>query len=578
MTQSSLRSPAHRPHPARVVEAHGIGAVEHVLDRVRELILSDAVAFLRMDPRREVDATVGRFASAELRDAIEAAGQNGAAEWPGIAQIALERDRPLVLPRVETWDAAPRIRASLDHALGEARAEEVWESLAKASLLACPVRTEVGRTHGVLVAASLEHSAPLGTGELGSLAVLADLCGEALDRAELLEAEARRAREERRLNRAGEELTASLDPEEVEQRAAEQAVVLTGASAAMLCRVEARATGPRVVAHTGLPEPPAHGEPPVADEELYEVAARRAPAVARPDHGPFRTWMHTPVALGPRLFGVLSAAHEDAAGFDRRDLEVLARLGRSSAAAIANATDFRRQQHITRALTLGFVPESLPEVPGYESGLVWEPAGDARSGGDLYGVWTLPGGGLALVIGDVTGKGVEASALSAMTRFFVEARSWDTPRPSDVLEQTNAMVMGRLPGDTFVTAFLGVLRGGTLSYACAGHHPALLVRGGSVHELTQHGLPLGVEADSRFQEKRLEIEGGDLVFAYTDGLVEARAGEQVYGAERLARSVLARSDGLDASALVEGVFEDARRFSGGLSDDAVGLALRRRAA
>ena len=577
MTPSSLRSPPSEARLAAAATTPAIEAVQHVLDRVRQLVPSDAVAFLRVGPGRRVEAAIGRFGSADLRDAIEGPARNGAADRHGLADIALERDRPLMLPRVEAWEAASRIRAALDDALGEARAEEVWEQLSRASLLACPVRTGAGRPQGLLLAVSLEHSSPLGTQELASLTVLADLCGEALDRAELLEAEARRAREERRLNRAAEELTATLEPEEVEQRAVEQAAALTGASAAMLTRSEPRA-GPRVVAHTGLPEPPAHGEPPVDEDELREVAARRAPAVAPSDGGPLGTWMHTPITLGPRLFGVLSVAHGDTHGFDRRDLDVLARLGRSAAAAIANATDFRRQQRITRALTLGFVPESLPEVPGYESGLVWQPAGDERTGGDLYGVWSLPGGGTAVVIGDVTGKGVEASALSAMTRFFVEARSWGASGPSQVLEQTNAMLMGRLPGDTFVTAFLGLLRNGTFRYASAGHHPALLVRAGEVRELAEHGLPLGVELAAAYPAGEVELMGGDLLFAYTDGLVEARDGEEVYGVERLARSVVARGETLEAPALVEAVFEDVRAFAGGLSDDAVGLALRRRTA
>ena len=569
MTASSLRSPASARQASPPPPAHVAGAVEHVLDRVRSLIPADAVAFLPAGPGGELGSALGRFDSAELRDAVGT---------PGLARVALDRDRPLVLTRVEEWEAAPRIRASLEDALGETRGGEAWEALAGASVLACPVHTELGRLLGVLVAASLEESTVLGTEELSSLAVLADLCGQALERAELLEAETRRARDELLLNRAGEELTASLEPEEVEQRAVEQAAVLTGAGAAMLTRVEPRGAGPRVVAHAGFAEPPLHGELPVSAEELRETVARRAPIVAPCEEGPFGTWLHTPVSLGPRVFGVLSVAHEDRGGFDRHDVEVLARLGRSSAAALANAMDFRRQQRITRALTLGFVPESLPDVPGFESGLVWQPAGDERSGGDLYGVWALPGGGAAVLIGDVTGKGLETSALSAMTRFFVEARSWGATRPSDVLEQTNAMLTGRLPGDTFVTAFLGILHDGVFTYASAGHHPALHVRAGRVQELTEHGLPLGVEPEAPLRDQQVDMDRGDLVFAYTDGLVEARDGDELYGSARLAQSVVDRSSGRDAPALVEAVFEDARRFAGGLTDDAVGLALRRRAA
>jgi serine phosphatase RsbU (regulator of sigma subunit) len=151
-------------------------------------------------------------------------------------------------------------------------------------------------------------------------------------------------------------------------------------------------------------------------------------------------FMHAPLELGPRLYGVLSVAHEDPERFWQDDLELLVQMARSSAAAIANAIDFERERRIARALTLGFVPESLPELPGYETGLLYSPAAGEPTGGDVYGVWRLPGGEVALLIGDVAGKGVETAALSAMVRFFVEARSWDETSPAAVLTQTNSML------------------------------------------------------------------------------------------------------------------------------------------
>ena len=132
------------------------------------------------------------------------------------------------------------------------------------------------------------------------------------------------------------------------------------------------------------------------------------------------------------------------------------KLARSSAAAIANAIDFQRERRIARALTLGFVPESLPRLPGYETGLLYAPAANEATGGDVYGAWPVGGGdSVAVLVGDVAGKGVETAALSAMVRFFVEARSWDSLCPAKVLEQANSMLLGRLPRDAFVTAFLG---------------------------------------------------------------------------------------------------------------------------
>ena len=92
------------------------------------------------------------------------------------------------------------------------------------------------------------------------------------------------------------------------------------------------------------------------------------------DAAPLGCVMHTPIELGPRLYGVLTVGHEDAGRFGPEELELLIGLARSSAGAIANAIDYERERRIARALTLGFVPESLPEVPGYETGLLYAPA------------------------------------------------------------------------------------------------------------------------------------------------------------------------------------------------------------
>jgi sigma-B regulation protein RsbU (phosphoserine phosphatase) len=254
------------------------------------------------------------------------------------------------------------------------------------------------------------------------------------------------------------------------------------------------------------------------------------------------------------------------------------KLARSSAAAIANAVDYQRERRIARALTLGFVPESLPEVPGYETGLLYAPAANEPTGGDVYGAWPVAGGeAVAVLVGDVAGKGVETAALSAMVRFFVEARSWDTLSPAKVLEQANAMLLGRLPRDTFVTAFLGILSRDSLRYCNAGHLPPLHVRVGSVGPLDSHGLPLGVLERYAYSESELHLERGDLVFAHTDGLIEARRAGEMYGAERLARVVAGCAQAHSPQELVRAVHEAVMDWADGISDDAVALALRRNA-
>ncbi len=214
-------------------------------------------------------------------------------------------------------------------------------------------------------------------------------------------------------------------------------------------------------------------------------------------------------------------------------------------------------------------------MPDYETGLLYAPALGEPTGGDLYGGWELPSGDVAALVGDVAGKGVETAALSAMVRFFVEARSWDAGSPARVLEQTNAMLTGRLPGDTFVTAFLAVLGSRSLRWASAGHLPPLHIRAGTVCPLDGNGLPLGVLERHDYTESELFLERGDLVFAHTDGLIEARRGAELYGAERLAGLLAGLARSHPPQELVQAVHDDVTAWADGLSDDAVALALRR---
>jgi serine phosphatase RsbU (regulator of sigma subunit) len=310
-----------------------------------------------------------------------------------------------------------------------------------------------------------------------------------------------------------------------------------------------------------------------------EVARSRKPMLRSAEEAaPLGSLMHAPIELGPRLYGVLAVGHEDPDRFGPEDLELLVKLARSSAGAIANAIDYERERRIARALTLGFVPESLPEVPGYETGLLYAPAANEPTGGDVYGAWPVSGGeAVAVLVGDVAGKGVETAALSAMVRFFIEARSWDTLSPAKVLEQANAMLPDRLPQDTFVTAFLGILSRRSLRYCNAGHLPPLHIRGGTVCPLDSHGLPLGVQERHGYSESELHLERADLVFAHTDGLVEARRAGEMYGTERLAQLVAGLARSHAPQELVRAVHEDVTGWADGISDDAVALALRRTA-
>jgi serine phosphatase RsbU (regulator of sigma subunit) len=195
-------------------------------------------------------------------------------------------------------------------------------------------------------------------------------------------------------------------------------------------------------------------------------------------------------------------------------------------------------------------------------------------GGDIFGVWTLPSGALAVLVGDVTGKGLEIAALSAMVRFFVEARTWDSERPGEVLAQTDRLLSGRLPSASFVTAFMGVIADGTLRWANAGHAPPWLMRSGGEEALKATGVPLGVEAGARYEEHEAPFRRGDVLFASTDGLLEARRGGSFFGEHRLPAVLAEHGRTLTPSELVRVVYREVEAWAPQLDDDVVVLALR----
>jgi serine phosphatase RsbU (regulator of sigma subunit) len=536
-----------------------------LVQHVRTVLPVSAVAFLTEDTS-EADPP-GWFADDDLRAAM-------VASMPRLA-----RGRPLLLPRVEAWQAAPELMDALEARLGQPRAREVWTRFRTASVIACPVRGEFGTMLGELVVASVDRRRRLGTEQLPTVEALADLAAISLERTELLEAEGRRARDELKLKRAAEAISGTLDPAEVYVRVVEHAAEITGATCALLTRLNGRAGGVRTAATVDCSDEVAAQVSSLDSASFGYVARTRTPlARSGPEAAPLGSVMHVPIELGPRLYGVLTAGHDEPDRFGDEDLELLVKLARSSAAAIANAIDFQRERRIARALTLGFVPESLPELPGYETGLLYAPAANEATGGDVYGAWPVGGGdNVAVLVGDVAGKGVETAGLSAMVRFFIEARSWDTLCPGQVLGQANAMLLGRLPQDAFVTAFFAILSGDTLRYANAGHLPPLHVRGGVACALDSHGLPLGVLESQGYSWSELKLEAGDLVFAHTDGLIEARRGGEMYGEARLAELVARKAATQSPKELVRAVHEDVMQFADGISDDAVALALRRTA-
>ncbi len=552
--------------------------LDEILVRVRQLLDLEGCAFQVVDwEQRTIHAIASWFADDASRNALGSVLERRYdPERPGVTEAAIEQGAPLMIRSIEDWPGAERLRARLEERLDPQAARDAWAWYASSSFMSCPVRTTEGRILGVL---AISRSAPFDAEDLRVVEVFADLAALTLERS-------RRAREEMLLHRASQEVGRSLDPDEVYRAIVEQAQVLTTAPQALLAHYEPATAELRVVAMAGFGEDFGRrrfklGEGIIGrvaeSGESYLSAAADAPhwLPEAVEDEEVRSFVHVPISLGPRLFGVLNVSAPDPGHFDEGALEVLRAFAPAAAGAIANALDFQRERRVADALTRGFVVGPAPALADLELGLIYEPAGEQVGGGDVFGAWPLRSGATAVLVGDVSGKGLEVAALSAMVRFFVEARTWDSESPAAVLDQTAALLRHRLPSASFVSAFMGVISEGRLRWANAGHGGAIVLRAdGGEQPLPATGMPLGVEEGS-WSEEEIPFGPGDVLFAATDGLAEARRDGEFFGSARLPAVLAEHGRRLGPEELVKRVREEVADWSPELADDIVILALRR---
>jgi phosphoserine phosphatase RsbU/P len=265
--------------------------------------------------------------------------------------------------------------------------------------------------------------------------------------------------------------------------------------------------------------------------------------------------------------------------FQQDDLDVLASVASQAAIAVDNAQLHEtslRQQALERDLELahkvqrGLLPAAPPQLEGYYFFDFYEPANQV--GGDYYDYIDLPGGRLAIVLGDVSGKGVAAALLMAKLSGEVRYCLASEANPAAAVSRINASFSGSGWQDRFVTFVLALLDvdRGEITLVNAGHMPPLLRYGGGKVEpigSEDAGLPLGVDATFQYRQHTRPIAPGDFLTLFTDGISEAMNGAgELYGLERL-RTQLGQS--APVANLGRLILDDVKRFVGGRaqSDD-----------
>jgi serine phosphatase RsbU (regulator of sigma subunit)/PAS domain-containing protein len=290
--------------------------------------------------------------------------------------------------------------------------------------------------------------------------------------------------------------------------------------------------------------------------------------------------LSVPLTDGEHAYGVLTLARWSGhPHFEMADVGLVEELGEQLALAIRVDRMFRHRAEIADALQTSLLPRQVRQIPGTEIAAAHVSATmAAEAGGDFYDVYpSRDGWGVA--IGDVCGTGPDTAAVTAAARHAIRALAHLDPDPAAVLRGINDIMLTEDFGGRFVTADAGYLswRDGRLhlSLASAGHPgPVLLRPDGRTQVLNGGGLPLGIFPDSEPAAQDVELETGDLLFLYTDGLTSACGPDQVQFEERLTDELAALA-GEPAAALVSRVRDVVLELCGGeLRDDVTMLALR----
>ena len=317
----------------------------------------------------------------------------------------------------------------------------------------------------------------------------------------------------------------------------------------------------------------------IPDEMLAEAAQDAAHLELIRSVG-MRSAMIVPMVAGDDVLGAMTfVSAESGRTFDEDDLAFVQDLARRAAIAVQNGRLYAEQVRVADTLQRSLLPDSLPVVPGWETGASYQ-AGEERAevGGDFYDVVPTRDGHLVF-LGDVTGKGVEAAALTALVRHSLQTAARFDRRPSALLALVNAVLreQPRLAPVSLVCALVEretAGQGPCVTIASAGHPLPLLRRAGArPAEIGRHDVLLGVIDRDTFVEDTVEIEVGDVILFYTDGVIDAPGEEERFGEERLRAAIEAAPQ--DPSALLHTIEAALRAFTvreG--ADDRAMLALR----
>jgi sigma-B regulation protein RsbU (phosphoserine phosphatase) len=316
------------------------------------------------------------------------------------------------------------------------------------------------------------------------------------------------------------------------------------------------------------------------------VAALRSEMAGRSD---VHSLVAAPLSVKGVVLGVMLVEESSTSSrFRERRLELLTGIAQQAAMAVQNdllQQEMAERERLEQELQLArdiqqtFMPSQLPDLVGWELAVTWRAA--RQVAGDFYDFFDLPDGRLGLVIADVADKGMGAALFMTLTRALVRAAALEDESPAAALARVNELLIPDTPPGMFVTIIYAVLslETGKLAYANAGHNLPLLFRSRtqSLEGLEPGGMALGVLQGIHHSEHVVDLEPGDFLIFYTDGITEAFSTEgQMFGEERL-RRIIRAADAGSAQAMLDTIDTGVADFTGDSlpSDDMTLMILHR---
>lgn len=268
--------------------------------------------------------------------------------------------------------------------------------------------------------------------------------------------------------------------------------------------------------------------------------------------------------------GVMRVYTAEKQAFSSDQIDLMKSIAAQAAAAIENtrlinetrqAEALEKQVRMAADVQQRMIPQKPPVLANVDLASVYVPCYEL--GGDFFDFIPLPDDNVALVVADVSGKGVPASLIMASVRAFLRAEVDNVYYLYEIMRRINLMLCRDTRPGEFVTLFYGVLntRSRRLTYCNAGHPPALLLRGGTLMELHGENTVLGLNPDEDWKQAIVDLQKEDLLLMYTDGLPDAMNFQKETFGTRRVREAFAKG-GKSAELTAQGILWEMRRFAG----------------